>query len=78
MVKVVNSNKLQTIGAGTAVVTTLSPVMQNGRPPLWIECDGIKANQEIKTTAGNATLPTLPGQTVRIPEILSSVVISML
>ena len=62
VVKVVNSNKLQTIGAGTAVVTASQPGNAEWQAAsLDKNVTVSKANQEIKTTAGNATLPNFTG-----------------
>ena len=62
VVKVVNSNKLQTIGAGTAVVTASQPGNAEWQAASMDKNVTVsKANQEIKTTAGNATLPNFTG-----------------
>ena len=58
VVKVVNSNKLQTIGAGSATVTASQPGNAEWQAAsLDKNVTVSKANQEIKTTAGVATLP---------------------
>ena len=62
VVKVVNSTYLQTIGRGTATVTATQPgsaVWQAAQLDKNVTVS--KANQEIKTTAGNATLPNFTG-----------------
>jgi hypothetical protein len=58
VVKVVNSNKLQTIGAGSATVTASQPGNAEWQAASMDKNVTVsKANQEIKTTAGVATLP---------------------
>jgi hypothetical protein len=62
VVKVVNSNKLQTIGAGSATVTASQPGNAEWQAASMDKNVTVsKANQEIKTTAGNATLPNFTG-----------------